>query len=75
MVLQAVLFDRFKWSTPDAKKWLKEHSFLPIKKVHITDKFKRFRIVEPDYKTYKYRISHGDKGISFIVGVLPNPFD
>ena len=56
MVLQAVLFDRFKWSTEDAKQWLKEHSFLPIKKVHITDKFKRFRIAEPDYKKYKYKI-------------------
>jgi hypothetical protein len=75
MVLQAILFDRFKWSTQDAKQWLKEHSFLPIKKVHITNKFKRFRIAEPDYKKYKYRISHGDNGVSFIIGVLPDPFD
>ena len=75
MVLQAVLFDRFKWSTEDAKQWLKEHSFLPIKKVHITDKYKQFRITELDYKKYKYRINYGNNGISFIIGVLPDPFD
>lgn len=53
-VVQAVLFNKNYWRTEHCRKWLREHNFDPIKPVHITDKYFRYRINEPnsnsDYK-------------------------
>ena len=44
MSIQAVLFGISDWSTNDARKWLKNHNINPIKNVHKTTNFLRYRI-------------------------------
>ena len=38
----------------------------PIKRVHKTEKFLRYRIVEPNDKKFKYRIKKNKSGVNFI---------
>jgi hypothetical protein len=63
-VIQSVLFDREKWSLPEAKAWLQKHKLktdVDAKPNHF-----RFRQMEPR-KGSKYRtIEHGG-GIEFVV--------
>ena len=56
MSLQACLFDINDWSTDEARKFLKIHDITPIKKVHKTKSFLRYRILQPNYNKYVYRI-------------------
>lgn len=46
-MIQAVIFDKFIWTTALARKFLKKHKFKPIKKVHITDRYYRYRLHNP----------------------------
>ena len=56
MSLQACLFDINDWSTDEARKFLKIHNITPSKKVHKTKTFLRYRILQPNYNKYIYRI-------------------
>lgn len=67
-MLQAVLFDRNgknKWTIAEAKHWLIDHKFKPLK-VHMTKEKIRFRITEPNYS--RYRVKHLSNGIEMIIG-------
>lgn len=66
--IQAVLFDKTKWNTTKARAKLANMKLTPIKKVHITDRYLRYRINDPE----KYNVlltSHGDNNITYIIGV------
>jgi hypothetical protein len=67
--VQAVLFHKDKFNTKQARKWLKDNNFTPIKRVDITDKYRRYRIIQPDYKKYNYRTKKTNKNIDFIIQV------
>ena len=54
--IQACLFDISDCSTNDARKWLKNHNITPIKNVHKTDHYLRYRIKTPKYDLFHYRI-------------------
>ena len=56
MNIQAVLFDKNYWNTNDARAQLKSSGHQPIKKVHITDKYYRYPLIEPNYNKYHYII-------------------
>ena len=56
MSIQAVLFGISDWSTNDARKWLKNHNITPIKNVHKTDHYLRYRIKTPKYSLFNYRV-------------------
>jgi hypothetical protein len=45
--LQAVLFDKNNFTTTSARRWLKDHSLVPIKMVHKTKHYLRYRIRDP----------------------------
>ncbi len=66
--VQAVLFEKNKWKTILCRSWLKKHKLKPIKRVHLTENYYRYRIVEPlafsSFKTIKL----GDEGIDIIIG-------
>lgn len=65
--ITAVLFDKHSWYKPDAEKWLMEHKLKPIKNVHETDNFYRYRMKNP--KGYHYmRTKKLDNGINLIIG-------
>ncbi len=67
--VQAVLFHKDKYDSKKARAWLKENNFKPVKRVDITDKYRRYRIIQPDYKKYAYRIKKSKKNIDFIIQV------
>lgn len=65
--VHSILFNKNIWILKDAKRWLREHDYIPIKKVDITTNFYRFRIRDPKlYRTF--RIIYIDYGIEFVLG-------
>ena len=48
MNVQAVLFDINDWSTDQARKWLYNNNHTPLKRVHKTSLFLRYRLIEPN---------------------------
>ena len=56
MSIQSVSFGISDWSTNEARKWLKNHNITPIKNVHTTTNFLRYRIKTPKYSLFNYRI-------------------
>jgi len=67
MSIQAVLFDKNYWNTNKARAHLKASGHQPIKKVHITDKYYRYRLIEPNYNKYHYIIKRGNNHIDYII--------
>ncbi len=70
--VQSVIFAK-NWKLKDTKKWLKDNSFTPIGKVHITKKVgkkkggsKKFTIIDPK-DCGKLGFKSAGRGISFII--------
>ena len=68
-ITQAVLFSKELYDTASARRWLRRHKYNPIKRVHETMHFLRYRIREPDYDTYEYRTKQISTGIKMIIGI------
>ncbi len=66
--VQAVLFPRSSWTARGAKAWLKENKYVPIKRVHKTKHFCRYRIIDPA-KFSDYRTTILDDGIHLVMGI------
>ena len=69
--VQAVLFDKRYWTTNDARTYLKKSNKQPIKRVHTTDTYYRYRLIEPDYNNYHYMFKKGNNHIDYIIQI-PN---
>jgi len=70
-IVQSITFDKDKWTTPNAKKWLKEHQY-KSPAVDKKENVLRFRQIEPDYAEKEgfteYRTKDlEDTGISLIL--------
>jgi hypothetical protein len=53
---QAVVFDKLSWNASMARKWLKKHKYTPIKRVDITTKSLRYRLMPPEiFKRLRYK--------------------
>lgn len=72
--IQAVLFDKDLWSLNDSHQWFHSKGFtMPKdKEVHVTENYIRYRVVNPNYKKYIYRIKDIGKGINFILAIPKN---
>ena len=68
-MLQAVLFYKDYWNTTKARQHLNQEGLKPIKRVHTTDKYHRYRITEPNYNIYNYIIKRGKNHIDYIIGI------
>lgn len=68
--VQAVLFYKNQWTTKEARKWLKDNDFKPIKRVHKTKNRLRYRIMNPRlFKRFRImRRKHGNKKLEFVIG-------
>ena len=64
--VQAILFNKNKWSLKSSLRWLHSHGFKPLK-VHETIKFFRYRFRDPS-KFSKLRNKKISNGIEFIFG-------
>lgn len=76
--IQSILFDKDKWTVDRAKEWLKDHGY-KYGKVDTTDKYHRFRQLDPKQFDGNIRTSGGKdsgkgqkalatKGIKFLFG-------
>ena len=64
---QAILFNKNMWSEKDAKNALNSLDLHPIKEVHITKNYLRYRIKSP--KLFKsFRTEKYDNGIDIVIG-------
>lgn len=70
-VPQAILFRKDTFTKSKAEKWLKDHNYTPIKKVHITNDYLRYRLREPN-SAVPMRIISLTKGIRMIVMIDPS---
>lgn len=68
--VQAVLFKKRYWKLSSSMKWLKEHNFKPIKKMHETPEYYRYRLREPTkFKRLRTITNPKYKSVKFIIGV------
>ena len=70
--VQAVLFNKEKFDSKTSLKWLKENNFKPIMRVHMTDKYRVYRIIEMDYENFEYKQKKSKKDIDFIMQMEKN---
>lgn len=64
-MLQSILFDKHLFTLPDAHYWLYKHHIKPIKAVHITENYYRFRINKP-VSRYRYYAIKPEDGVVMI---------
>jgi len=66
--IHSVLFNNTVWNSSEARKWLKEHNMVPIKRVHVTKNYLRYRIQDPEkFKSFVTKTT--DQGITFVFGI------
>ena len=65
-ITQSVIFSKDLYDTTRARRWLRKNKIIPSKRVHETTRFLRYRIKEPDYDKYEYRIKRISDGIKII---------
>jgi hypothetical protein len=65
-MIQAVLFDKHIWPLELTESYLKLHNFHPIKKVHETKKYYRYRLHKPS-KSGRYFTKKLNNGILLII--------
>ena len=49
-MIQAVLFDKTKYTEEEAMQFLRQHKLRPIKPVHITEQKLRYRLALPHFQ-------------------------
>lgn len=67
--VQSVLFDKTKYTIPQAVRWLDLHNYRHYK-VHTTGRFHRFRQYDPPMAPHReqYRTEKLGNGIEFVIG-------
>ena len=65
--IQAVLFNKKYWDIKNCKKWLETHNLSPIKKVHTTENYHRFRLAQPSSFKH-FIIKKYSNHIEFVIG-------
>lgn len=58
--IQAILFEKDKFTSTQARKFLKKHDYKPIKRVHKTENYLRYRIRRPKKGAIYRLIDFGD---------------
>jgi hypothetical protein len=69
-MIQAIIFDVDLWTPRRAETWLKKNAYIPIKSVHTTSDYHRYRLIDPDQ--FKHFYTQKDKktlGIYYIIGI------
>jgi hypothetical protein len=65
--IHSIIFKKKSYTTSRARYWLKKHNFKPIKRVHVTENFYRYRI-EPPEKYKCFATKYITKDIAFVFG-------
>jgi hypothetical protein len=66
--IQSVLFNKNVFTEKDAEKWMKKYNLHPIKQVHITKNFLRYRQKDPTI--FKHFITEHtyDPNVELVIG-------
>ena len=67
MSIQAINFPKKKFTTEKARTWLKKNKHKPIKRVHETPNYYRYRLMNPK-KFKSYRIKELSSGVKLVLG-------
>ena len=68
MTIQSIIFDKNIWSLTRAKHYLLYHNLHPIKEMHETDHYYRFRLEQP--RTHaRYITKQIAKGLKIIISM------
>lgn len=70
--IQSIIFNKNMYTDKEAEEWIKDHGIKPIKKVHLSKNYYRFRIINPNYNEYKYYTKILKNGILAIIQVPYN---
>jgi len=65
--IQAIIFNKLKYTLGETQKYIKEHSYKPIKEVHITGMYYRYRLKNPNL-FYRFITKQIKPGIYLILG-------
>lgn len=69
MLVHTIAFDKDKWNTIQARAWLKKHRYVPIKHVHRTENYLRYRLRDPELFSSFVTKSIPESGINIIFGI------
>ena len=65
--IQSVIFKKSGWTTSSARQWLRRNQIHPIKHVHVTKNYYRYRTTEPEiYK--RFTMLSVSPTIKFVIG-------
>ena len=67
--IQSVLFNKDAYKPYEARQWLKRHDLTPIKRLHETEGYYRYRITEP-IRNQKYRIISLSDNIKAVIKIV-----
>lgn len=65
-MIQAVLFDKTKYTEEEAMQFLRHHKLRPIKPVHITEHKLRYRLALPHFQHYITK--RAQEGVEYVIG-------
>lgn len=63
--VQSIIFKKSKYTSEKARKWLAKYKYRPIKQVHKTTNYLRYRIRKPN-KKFRYFMKEIRPGIKFV---------
>lgn len=69
--IQSILFNKTSFDKKKAEQWIKKHNFIPIKELHETNKYLRYRLQIPNKKHF-YVTKKITEYITFIIGYPEN---
>jgi hypothetical protein len=70
MDVQSVIFDRQRFTDDAARAWLALHGFRALGKVHVTDRFRRFRQYDPkQHERYFTKALPNHSGVKLIIRI------
>lgn len=68
--IQSVMLKRSKFkNVKNGMKWIKKNKFKPIKRVHKTNNYFRYRLNQPN-KYNKFRIKTINNNVKFVIGIF-----
>ena len=65
--LQAIIISKEYYSLKSANDWIKLHNFKPIKKMHETINYYRFRLKPVNENKFDYRMKHLTTGVMAVI--------
>lgn len=67
--IQAVIINKKYGTLQKANRWIRNNGYHPMKSVHITKNYYRYRMQEPNYEEYRYKTKTLNDNIKLIIQI------